>query len=231
MAGSQSSFTLLSERSGWTLIDLPAGSSPAHRPLTSHRCGRSWRQWRSLCAWWRGMTCIVKPMMPTASSSCKRVGAAGCAVYCGCLVVEPQQSSSRKWMMAAATPLCSCGLTGGCCSCAVRGSVAVWLAGSCCAAVNLLRCILRPHAGEALALRGMRRISCLHGPAVVGQAAVFSAYVDECRSRLHTGENACTACTAAAELHSPAPAALSHTTARARQGPCCPAEASCHCPD
>ena len=76
--------------------------------------------------------------------------------------------------------------------------------------------LFAPIAGEALALRGMRCISSLHGPAVVGQAAVFSAYVDECCSRLHTGETACTACTAAAELHSPAQAVRSHTTARAQ---------------
>lgn len=41
-----------------------------------------------------------------------------------------------------------------------------------------------------MAFRGLRHISRLHGPAVVGQAAVFSAYIDECRSRLHTGASA-----------------------------------------
>lgn len=54
------------------------------------------------------------------------------------------------------------------------------------ALISTLHC-LRGRAGEAIAFRGLRRISRLHGPAVVGQAAVFSAYVDECRSRLHTG--------------------------------------------
>ncbi|KAL4447902.1 hypothetical protein ABPG75_005121 [Micractinium tetrahymenae] len=40
--------------------------------------------------------------------------------------------------------------------------------------------------GEAVALRGTHRVHALHGPALVGQAAVFSHYVPECRQRLHT---------------------------------------------
>ncbi|KAL4442414.1 hypothetical protein ABPG77_004998 [Micractinium sp. CCAP 211/92] len=40
--------------------------------------------------------------------------------------------------------------------------------------------------GEAVALRGTHRVHALHGPALVGQAAVFSHYVSQCRKRLHT---------------------------------------------
>lgn len=40
--------------------------------------------------------------------------------------------------------------------------------------------------GEAEALRGTSRIHGLHGPALVGQAAVFREYVEECSWRLHT---------------------------------------------
>ena len=48
-----------------------------------------------------------------------------------------------------------------------------------------------PGAGEAINLRGARVVGHLHGPAVVGQAAVFSHYVEDCRSRLHTGKRRC----------------------------------------
>lgn len=47
-------------------------------------------------------------------------------------------------------------------------------------------CPARP-AGEAAAYRGTHHVSGMHGPAVVGQAALFSHYLPDCRSRLHTG--------------------------------------------
>ena len=71
----------------------------------------------------------------------------------------------------------------------------------------------RPCAGEAINLRGARVVGHLHGPALVGQAAVFSHYVEECRSRLHTGTQACRA--AGLLLPPPPPLLL--------LGHCCPA--------
>jgi hypothetical protein len=65
------------------------------------------------------------------------------------------------------------------------------LCASCAERTLLARASISPPpgapAGEAEALRGTSRIHGLHGPALVGQAAVFREYVEECSWRLHTG--------------------------------------------
>jgi hypothetical protein len=46
-------------------------------------------------------------------------------------------------------------------------------------------------AGEAMVLRGTHSLRPLHGPALLGPAAMFSHYVEECSQRLHTGKQSC----------------------------------------
>ena len=49
-------------------------------------------------------------------------------------------------------------------------------------------------AGEVEMRRGLRHLATLHGPALVGQTAVFSHLVPDCCQRLHTGGSAAVCC-------------------------------------
>ena len=156
---------------------------PTHPPNRCRRCGRSWRPWLSRFAWWLAMICIGRRMTPTASSSCKKVSKTGLSRmwHDSCVIIMPATAQPLQLQ-----PFCL--FTTPALQARRWPSEACTASAACC---NYTTPFADPGglAGEALALRGMHCISCLHGPAVVGQAAVFSAYVDECRSRLHTGDS------------------------------------------
>lgn len=45
-----------------------------------------------------------------------------------------------------------------------------------------------PPAGEMMTYQGVNHVQTLHGPAIIGQRAIFCHYIDVCRIRQNTGE-------------------------------------------